>query len=141
MIDNYLQKPRHIGIICKTITFPKIESHTKYKKSNVSSHLHIFWLNFDKANHSLIHPFLLWGKHIFERMLPGRMSNFFWLGCETLGASFKWGGAWVKMAWINASLRNVNSINSKHFPYRVGYKSLRENATSILERDKALGSL
>ena len=27
---------------CKTITFQKIASHTKYKKPNFPSHLHIF---------------------------------------------------------------------------------------------------
>ena len=27
---------------CKTITFEKITNHTKYKKSNVPSRLHIF---------------------------------------------------------------------------------------------------
>ena len=27
---------------CKAFTFAKILNHTKYKKSNVSSHLHIF---------------------------------------------------------------------------------------------------
>ena len=44
---------------CKTITFEKIANDTKYKKPNVPSHLHIFRLDFDKANHSFIHPFLL----------------------------------------------------------------------------------
>ena len=44
---------------CKVITFVKNSNHTKYKKSNVPSHLHIFWLNFDKANHSFLHLFLL----------------------------------------------------------------------------------
>ena len=52
---------------CKAITFEKIAVHTKYKKPNVPSHLHIFWLNFDKANHSLFHPFLLLGKTDFRK--------------------------------------------------------------------------
>ena len=34
---------------CKAITFEKIANHSKDKKPNVPSHLHIFWLNFDKA--------------------------------------------------------------------------------------------
>ena len=43
----------------KSIPFEKIASRTNYKKPNVPSHLHIFWLNLDKANHSFFHPFLL----------------------------------------------------------------------------------
>ena len=43
----------------KAITFEKIANHTKYKKPNVSRHLHIFRLNFGEANHSFLHPFLL----------------------------------------------------------------------------------
>ena len=56
-----------IDIIYKAITFEKIANHTKYKKSNVPSHLHIFWLNFDKANHSFLHPFLLLGETDFRK--------------------------------------------------------------------------
>ena len=51
----------------KAIEFEKIASHTKYKKSNVPSHLHIFSMNFDKANRSFIHPFLLFGKTDFQK--------------------------------------------------------------------------
>ena len=40
-----------------------------------------------------------------------------------------------KMPRINAFSRNVNSINLKIFPTRGGIKSLRENSTSILERE------
>ena len=62
-------------------------------------------------------PFCCWRKQIFERMLPGGMSNFvlpraWW---KNLRASFEWGGAWVKMPRINALPRNVNSINLKIF--------------------------
>ena len=80
---------------CKTITIEQIANYTKYKKPNVPSHLHIFWLNFDKANHSFLYPFLLLGKQIFERMLPGWMSNFSCLGHDdkNLGVSFEWGEA------------------------------------------------
>ena len=40
-------------------------------------------------------PFCCWGKQIFERMLPGGMSNFLLLGRDdrNLGASFEWGRA------------------------------------------------
>ena len=62
---------------CEAITFEKIANHTKYKKPNVPSHLHIFRPNFDKADHTfLLMPFCCWGKQIFEQMLPGGMSNF-----------------------------------------------------------------
>ena len=93
---------------CKAITFAKIADHTKYKKPNVLSHHHIFWMNSDKADNSFLYPFLLLGKQIFEICL-GRDNKY-------LGVSFKWGGAWVKMPWINTFSRNVNSINLKIFP-------------------------
>ena len=68
----------------------------KYISPNVPSHLHIFWLNFDKANHSFLHPFLL-GENRFSKYSA-------W--------SFEWGiGAWVKMHRFNAFSRNVNHIN------------------------------
>ena len=51
-----------IDIICTSITFRKITNHTKYKQPNVPSHLHILGMNFDKANHSLLHYFLLLGE-------------------------------------------------------------------------------
>ena len=54
----YLQK-------CKAITLEKVASHTKYQKSNVPSYLNIFWVNFDKANHSFLHAVLLCGETIF----------------------------------------------------------------------------
>ena len=43
---------------------------------NLICHIIFFWLNFNKANHSFLHPFLLFGKKIFETMLPGEISNF-----------------------------------------------------------------
>ena len=48
-------------------------------------------------------PFCCWGKQIFERMLPGGMSNSFCLGRDdkNLGASFEWREAWVKMPRIH----------------------------------------
>ena len=45
---------------CKAITFAKKKiNHTKNKLPNGPSHLYIFWLNFDKGNHSFLHHFLL----------------------------------------------------------------------------------
>ena len=43
---------------CKAMA-KKIVNHARYRKPNVPSHFNIFWLNFDKANHSFLHPFLL----------------------------------------------------------------------------------
>ena len=40
---------------------------TKYKKPYVPSHLHIFRLNFDKANHSFLYPFLLLRETDFQK--------------------------------------------------------------------------
>ena len=59
MIDYYQN--------CKAIIFEKIENQTKYKKPNVLSHLHIFWLNFDKENHIFLYPFLLLGEINFRK--------------------------------------------------------------------------
>ena len=47
----------------KAITF---ENHIQYKKLSVPCHLYIFQLNFDKANHSFLHPFLLLGETDFR---------------------------------------------------------------------------
>ena len=38
-------------IVAKAITFRKIAIIPNGKKTNVPSHVHIFWLNFDRANH------------------------------------------------------------------------------------------
>ena len=63
-------------------------------------------------------PFCYWGKEIFERMLPGGMSNFFlprnWW--RKLGDKFWVAKVWVKMPWINSFCRKVYSINLKLFP-------------------------
>ena len=61
--------------------FAKLWSHHIWKncksyKIYVPSHLHIFWLNFDKANLVSSTLFRCWEKQIFERMLPWGMSNF-----------------------------------------------------------------
>ena len=118
-----------IDIIYKTVKsslLKKNANHTKYKKSNVASHLHIFWLNFDKVNHSFLHPFLLLGEKDFRNNV-GRVISFC-LGRDdkNLGTSYEWGGLWVKILWISAFSRSVNSINLKVFPHMVEYKSLRE---------------
>ena len=51
-----------IDLIYKTVKpshLKKIANHTKNEKPNVPSHLHIFGLNFDKANHCFPNLFLL----------------------------------------------------------------------------------
>ena len=109
----------------KAITFRKITNHTKYKLTDVPSHLHIFWLNFDKENHSFLHPFRLGGNRFSK--------NSTW--------SFEWGtGAWVKMHRFNAFSRNVNNINWKIFPINgETYKSVK--IQQAFWRDKTLMSL
>ena len=100
----------------KAITSEKIANHTKYKKPDLASHLYIFWLNFDKANHSFLQPFLMLGKQIFERMLPRGMSNFLLLRAwwPELGGEFWVGRGMIKMPWINAFFWKVNStLHSK----------------------------
>ena len=67
-------------------------------------------------------PFCCWGKQIFERMMSRGMSNFllpraWW---QQRGYSSEWGEAWVKLPWINAFSRNVNSINLKILPTHSG---------------------
>ena len=89
--------------------------------TNVPSHLNIFWLNFDKGNYSLLHPFRL-GRNIFSKKST---------------RSFEWGTG----AWLNEFSGSVNNINWKNFSHTHGgiYKS--ENSTSILDRDKTLMTL
>ena len=45
----------------------------------------------------------------------------FCLGCDdkNLGASFEWGGAWVKMPRINGFSRNMNSIKFSHTGWNI----------------------
>ena len=44
-------------------------------ENNVPSHLHIFWLNFDKANHSILHHFLLLEETGFQKILPSVLTG------------------------------------------------------------------
>ena len=53
---------RYYSQNCKAITFRKISNHTKYKLTNVPSHLHIF-----------LHPFVL-GETDIQKILPGVLS-------------------------------------------------------------------
>ena len=98
---------------CHDITFEKIASHTKYKKPNVSSHLHIFWQNFDNANHSFLHFFLLLEEIDFQ--VNAALGNeWFPSACigrddKNLGVNFEREEAWVKMPRINAFSRNVKT--------------------------------
>ena len=56
--------------------------------------------------------------------------------------SFDWRTeAWVKMHRFNAFSRNVNNIHWKNFSHKCWNIQVRENTTSILERDKTLTSL
>ena len=132
----------------KAIKYEKIANHRKYRKPNVPSHPHNFWLNFDIANHDLLHPCLLMGKTKFQKnaacgneagsfRLP-RASVCLGRDDKNLRASFEWGATWLKMPRINAFSRNVSS---KNLPTHVECKSLRENSASILETDKVLESL
>ena len=92
---------RYYSQNCKVITFRKITNHRRHKQTNVRSHLHVFWLNFDEANHSFLHPFRL-GRNRFS---------------QNSTCSFEWRPeAWVKMHRFNAFSRNVNTINWKNFP-------------------------
>ena len=65
--NNIILFDRYYLQNCKAIIFEKIGNHKKYKKPNAPSHLHIFWLNFGKANHSFLHPFLLLGETDFRK--------------------------------------------------------------------------
>ena len=65
---------------CKPIIFRKITNQTKCKKPNVPSHLYIFRLNFDKANHSFLHPFLLLKGKDFQNIF----CLGFWVGNQCI---------------------------------------------------------
>ena len=70
-------------------------------------------------------PFCYWGKQIFGRILPVRISNFF-LPPGT------WWQEFEEAFWVGSAFsRNVNFIN-KFFLYMVKYKSLTENSTSFI---------
>ena len=55
---------------------------------------------------------------------------------QNLDASFEWVRAWVKMLRINAFSRNVTPLIWKFSLHMVEYKCLRENSTTILERER-----
>ena len=66
-----------IDIIYKTVKpshLEKLQIIQNLNKLNVPSYLHIFWLNFDVANHSFLHPFRLWETG-FQKILPGILSG------------------------------------------------------------------
>ena len=72
----------------------------------------IFRLNFDKANHSFLHPILL----LWETDLLGETENSAW--------GFKRGkGVGVKMPRFNAFSRNVKIIKLRFFPHTLEYTS------------------
>ena len=113
LIKHYL-----IDIIYKIVK----PSHLEKK---FSSHLRVFWLNFDRANHSFLHHFRLRGNRLSK--------NFTW--------SFEWvNGAWVKMHRFNAYSRNINIINWKIFPHMLEYTSQKKIHLGFW-RDTALRSL
>ena len=99
---------------CKSNTFEIKANHEKYKKPNIPSHLHIFWLNFDKAHYSFLDPSLMlretdFRKNAFETIV----SICLGFDGKSLGAISKWRRTWVKMSRINTFSGNVNPINLK----------------------------
>ena len=80
-----------------------------------------------------------WGKQIFE--IPGGISNFLLPGVWWQELVGEWAWASGKMPRINAFSRNVSFINWKIFLHMVECKILKKNSASILDRDKARGSL
>ena len=57
-----------IDIIYKIVKPSHLKKlQVRYKQLNVPSHLHIFRLNFDKANHRFFHSFLLFGETGFRK--------------------------------------------------------------------------
>ena len=118
MIDSIYKtvKPSHLK---------KLQIIKKTKKPNVSSRLHILWLNFGKANDSFLHPFLFVGNRFSKKSAW----NLEW---ETK--------AWVKIHRFNVFSRNVNTINLI-FLHTWWNIQVSENSASILERDKTLKSL
>ena len=97
----------------------KLQIMQNIKKTFIPSHLHIFWLKFDKENYSFLYPFLLLEKKGFWKNAAwGTISNFLLprFDEKNLGKSFEWVRAWVKMLQKNAFSRYVNSINFKMFP-------------------------
>ena len=111
-----------IDIIRKTVkpsNLEKLQILENIKKLIIPSHLHIFWLNFDKANHSLLHSFRFGGNRFSKNSTWS-----FELRTET----------WVKMHRFNVFSRNVNTINWKIFSTHDGiYKS--EKIQQVLWRE------
>ena len=104
---NTLVYDRYYLLNCKSITIEKISNHTKYKNTNVPSHLYIFWLTFDKANHTFLNPFLLLGETNFRKNAAWENKKFpfsLWRVDTNLGVSFEWRVAWIKIPEINAFL-------------------------------------
>ena len=109
-----------IDMIHKTVKLSHLKKSQIIQKqnnlNNVPGLLNIFWLNFNKAHHSFLHPFCL-GKNWFSK---------------TSTWSFDWGTG----AWVHAYSRNVNNIKLKNVSHTWWYIQVRENSRSILERDK-----
>ena len=83
-------------------------------------------------------PFRCWGNRLSKEFCLRKWVISFCLerNDKDIGTSFEWRETWVP--WINAFSRNFSSINLNVFPHMMEYKSLRENSTSILKRDKAI---
>ena len=83
-------------------------------------------------------PFCCWRKQIFKKMLPGGMSNFalpraWW---KEPGGEFWVGRDMSKNVSNQCIFYECELHNSKtFFPHIVEYKCLRENSTSILEKE------
>ena len=73
------------------------------KQINFPGHLDIFWLNFNKENHSFLHSFRLGGKRFPKSST--------W--------SFDWEiEAWVKVHRFNAFSRNVNTRHGGTYKFK-----------------------
>ena len=109
LIPHYL-----IDIIYKTVKpshLEKLKIIRNVDKPMFQTIVIFFWLNFDRANHSFLHPFCL-GANRF-------LKNTTW--------SFEWGTqSWVKMHRFNAFSRNVNTINLKIVPHMLEYTTQRK---------------
>ena len=111
------------------------------KKSDHSSNWLLLW-----TTNSFLPAFCL-GKIFSKKCCLGKQVTSLSLDGDekNLGDSFAWG------SWVNCldsiffdsqiSSSNVNNINLKIFWAIVGYTSLREKSTQILERNKPLACL
>ena len=90
-------------------------------------------------------PFYCWGKQIFERMLPGGMSNFLLPGasCQELGSNF-WVGRGMRKNAMNQCIFYECELHKfekfSHTWWNINVWEKIQQAFWI-ERDKALGSL